>query len=79
MTTHLCTKGTSPKLHVWNCGIDKCVHFYNKICPEHEPKEVSVPTLVSESLNQTVSGKPNESGQRKVSETSSESASRKVT
>ena len=49
MSTHLCTKGTSPKLHVWNCDTDKCVHFYNKVCPEPEPKEVSVPTLVSES------------------------------
>ena len=79
MTTHLCTKGISPKLHVWNCDTDKCVHFYNKTCPEHEPKEVSVPTLVSESGLKKVPTALNESGQRKVSETSSESASRKVT
>ena len=38
MSTHLCTKGSSPKLHVRNCGLNKCVHFYNKICPEHEPR-----------------------------------------
>jgi hypothetical protein len=66
MTTHLCTKGTSPKLHVWNCDIDKCVHFYNKICPEHEPKEVSVPTLVSESFVMKVPESSNESASRKV-------------
>jgi hypothetical protein len=66
MTTHLCTKGTSPKLHVWNCDIDKCVHFYNKICPEHEPKEVSVPPLVSESLSKKVPNRRNESASRKV-------------
>jgi len=75
MATHLCTKGTSPKLHVWNCGIDKCVHFYNKTCPEHEPKEVSVPNRWVNHEAGVYQRQGNESWQPKVPNMRNESLS----